>query len=83
MTATTIYDIDYVVADPTVLASSKTITIANPFTLSLTQFSPDKIYHLSCGYGPLWKISKKGPITHTSSINIGFEKGKSDSWAAY
>jgi len=50
---------------------------APPLTLSLTQFSPDKIYHLSCGYGPLWKISKKGPITHTSSINIalGLESG--------
>ncbi len=43
-----------------------------PFAFSLIQFSEDlkQLHYLSCGYGPLWKISKSGEITETRSSNI-------------
>lgn len=45
---------------------------SNPFASSLLQISLDKqhLHYLSCGYGPLWKISKTGEITETHSANI-------------
>lgn len=45
---------------------------SNPFAFSLLQIFDDmqKLHYLSCGYGPLWKISKTGEIIETHSTNI-------------
>ena len=45
---------------------------SNPFSFSLLQASQDmqNLHYLSCGYGPLWKISATGEITETHSANI-------------
>lgn len=44
---------------------------SHPFSFALAEYSLEdkKLYYLSCGYGPLWKVSNR-QITQTPSPNI-------------